>query len=220
MSRPILAVYRHQDEVTPYVEALQAAGADVVAAPPNEELTLQGYAALLLTGGTDLDPALYGEARHPEADEPDCARDQTELRLLAEAEAAQLPLFAICRGMQLLNVYRGGSLVQHLDTTEHHRVRTSDRGYPAHDIEVTPGSVLASIDPNPVWQVNSRHHQAVRRLGNGLRVTARDAKDQVVEAMEATDQPFWIAVQWHPENMVFSDWRQLQLFQRFADQAK
>jgi putative glutamine amidotransferase len=114
-------------------------------------------------------------------------------------------------------VQHGGTLIQHLDTTEHHRRRTPDRGRPAHQVEIIPGTKLASIAGSSLIQdVNSRHHQAIDRVGAGLIVSARDPEDGVIEAVERPDKKFVIGVQWHPENQTLIDERQARLFQEFA----
>ena len=201
----------------PYQEALIAAGAEAVPARADELPRLHGFAGLLLTGGPDVDPALYGEARHPETEEPDRERDDIETELLCEALERDLPLLAICRGLQLLNVFHGGDLVQHLDTVQRHRKPEDDRAAPVHDIFIEPGSLLHSIAGGRQWRVNSRHHQAVKRLGRALRVSAVDPEDGTIEALERPDKRFVLAVQWHPENQALVDAGQLRVFQRFGE---
>src|ERR1700682_4380979 len=128
---------------------------------------------LLLTGGSDVNPALYGETAAPETQPSDDVRDAAEAALIDEALARDLPLLAICRGMQILNVRLGGSLVQHLPGAARHVKRTPDRSLPAHSVVIEPGTLLANIAHRETWDVNSRHHQAVARLAPGLRVCAR-----------------------------------------------
>jgi putative glutamine amidotransferase len=163
-----------------------------------------------------VDPALYGEIASPETDPPDPERDAVEAALIDEALARDLPLLGICRGMQLLNVHFGGSLVQHLPTVGRHVRRTSDRGLPAHRVVIEPGSMLASIAHRQMWEVNSRHHQAVARLAGGFKVCASDPEDGTVEAIELPARRYVLAVQWHPENQVSNDPEQRTLFQTFA----
>ena len=204
-------------ESQPYEEALQAAGIDPVLIAPGSAIP-QGVSGLLLMGGSDVNPARYGEARHPETQESDDARDELECALISEAIARDLPLLAICRGIQILNVQHGGTLVQHLESTERHRQRTENRGLPVHRVEIVPGTRLADIARNArAWDVNSRHHQAIARVGAGLRISARDSEDGTVEAVERPDKRFVVGVQWHPENMSATDNRQALLFQAFAD---
>jgi gamma-glutamyl-gamma-aminobutyrate hydrolase PuuD len=201
-------------ESQPYEEALRAAGIEPVLISPDSAIP-QGASGLLLMGGSDVNPALYGEARHPETQESDDARDELECTLIADAIARDLPLLAICRGVQILNVQQGGTLVQHLDSTERHRQRTENRGLPVHRVEIVPGTRLAGIAGDArMWDVNSRHHQAIARVGGGLRVSARDSKDGTVER---ADKRFVVGVQWHPENMSATDERQAKLFQAFAE---
>jgi putative glutamine amidotransferase len=119
--------------------------------------------------------------------------------------------------LQILNVQHGGSLVQHLDWAGRHRRKTPDRGLPAHPIRIEPGTLLARIAGEDLtWDVNSRHHQAIARLGDGLRVSARDPEDEIIEAIERPDKRFCLAVQWHPENQSASDPRQANLFRAFS----
>jgi len=178
----------------PYIEALKKAGVELV-----EGDHLLGFDGLVLMGGTDVNPALYGEERGPETDEPDDARDQLECSLIEEALVRDLPILGICRGLQILNVQHGGSLVQHM---EGHQVRTPEnRGLPVHSVAIEPGTHLAVIaGPKLKWEVNSRHHQAIARVGEGLVISARDPRDGTIEAVERPDKRFVVAVQWHPEN--------------------
>jgi len=209
--------FNEPHKIAPYAEALRQAGIEPVAISADTARPLAGLQGLLLTGGTDLNPALYGETRHPESEEPDDARDQLENSLLAEALAADLPVLAICRGMQLFNVAHGGSLIQHLHNHAAHVVRGADPGLPAHDILVEPGTRLAAILGEGAHAVNSRHHQAVGRVGAGLRVSARSSSDGVIEAVERGDCRFAVAVQWHPEDQARLDAQQRKLFQAFAE---
>ena len=122
-------------------------------------------------------------------------------------------MLCICRGLQLINVVRGGSLIQHL---EGHAVRSQEPWLPAHEVVVEAGTHLARImGPGP-RAVNSRHHQAADRVGRNLRVSARSVDDSVIEGLEATDRSFVVAVQWHPEDQVRSDGWQRKLFEEFA----
>lgn len=204
------------DSSQPYEEALRDAGVEPVLIQPGSKAP-GNISGLLLMGGTDVNPARYGEARLSETDTSDDARDQLECALIQDVLNRDLPLLAICRGMQILNVQHGGTLVQHLDSTAHHRVKTEDRGLPAHQVTIVPGTKLAAIAaPSLTWDVNSRHHQAIGRLGDGLRVSARDPDDSTIEAVERPDKRFVVGVQWHPENQSARDKRQAKLFQAFA----
>ncbi len=206
------------DYPRPYQEALRAVGIELVpvmAAPMPADA-----AGLLLMGGSDVNPARYGETRIGHTEEADDARDELECALIEEVLARDLPLLAICRGLQILNVQQGGTLIQHLPTTARHRQRTEDRGTPVHQVEIIPGTALASIAcGSSNWDVNSRHHQAIDRPGEGLRISARDPEDGTIEAVEhaGPGKRFVIGVQWHPENMSATDPHQARLFQAFAD---
>jgi putative glutamine amidotransferase len=160
-------------------------------------------AGLLLTGGVDVDPALYGETPHPKTDPPQRERDEFELALLREAMAASLPIFAICRGMQLLNVCFGSSLLQHIEG-DAHRADAVTNESSWHDVTLTPGTRLRALLGGERVRVNSRHHQAVtpERLAPGLRIAAL-SDDGLVEAVEVADSSALsiLAVQWHPERV-------------------
>jgi putative glutamine amidotransferase len=165
--------------------------------------------------GIDLNPNLYDEERHPEADEPSDARDATELQLLHEALDLDLPVLAICRGMQLMNVAMGGSLVQHIGACDVHRRYDLEKKLPVHTVTVEAGTRLAEILGEGTVHVNSRHHQAVARLGGGLRVSAR-AEDGIIEGIELPGKRFAIGVQWHPEDQAGTDPIQARLFGAFG----
>lgn len=158
-------------------------------------MTGAGLDGLLVSGGNDLSPALYGgEETHARIDP---ARDQHELEALELADARQWPVLGICRGSQLLNVAAGGNL--HPDIN-HMRRRTSKRPHlmPRKLVMIERSSQLASITRHVVVRVNSLHHQAVDRLGDGFDVVARD-RDGIVQAIERPAGPFRLGVQWHPE---------------------
>jgi putative glutamine amidotransferase len=216
MSQPVLVVYREFSEVEPYAVAVRACGAEPRLEEARRGLKIGTCRGLLLTGGGDVNPMLYGEALSPETEQPDDDRDSVEADLIDEALDRDLPLLGICRGMQILNVHLGGSLIQHLPTAARHVVRTPDRGLPAHRIAITPGTVLADIAQRDTWEVNSRHHQAVARLGTGLRVSATDPEDGTVEAIELPGRRYVLAVQWHPENQVLEDPEQRKLLESFS----
>src|SRR5579859_837325 len=191
--------------VAPYEEALRQAGLEISYKP-----TLDGAGGLVLMGGTDVNPDLYGEERQPETDDPDDDRDAVELWLLADALSRNIPVLAICRGMQLMNVFHGGTLTQHLEPVEKHQVRSADKGLPVHRVRIAPGSQLGRIFGMNL-EVNSRHHQAVKRPGGALLISAR-AEDGMIEAIERPDLPFVVGVQWHPEDQP----SHAGLFQAFA----
>ncbi len=178
-----------------------------------------GWSGLVLLGGSDVNPARYGEARQAGTDEPDDARDELECALIADALERDVPVLAICRGLQILNVQHGGTLVQHLDSSARHRQSNPEnRGAPAHAIEIVPATRLSAIvEGAERLDVNSRHHQAIARPGSGLIVSARDGDDGTIEAVERPDKRFVLGVQWHPENMSATDAREAKLFQAFAE---
>jgi putative glutamine amidotransferase len=161
---------------------------------------------LLLPGGGDVLPSLYGEAAHPSFSAAEAGRDDYELELARRALEANLPLLAICRGAQVLNVACGGSLLQHIPdqigTLVNHELREPPHAI-AHDVWVTSGSLLESLMrerlEGDTCAVNSRHHQAPAALGKGL-VASATAPDGVIEAIENPSKRFCLGVQWHPEN--------------------
>jgi putative glutamine amidotransferase len=215
MLRRVLIPYRHAKKVKAYEDAARAAGIETAPVLTSGRLSLNGFAGLLLMGGTDVNPKLYGEAAQPQTDQPDDERDQVELELIDNAVEKDVPILAICRGLQLLNVYHGGTLIQHLSTTDRHDPGVS-RAIPVHAVTIEPGSLLADIAGASCWRVNSSHHQAAAQLGTGLRISARDSEDGTVETVERPDKRFVVAVQWHPEDQA-GDLEQLKLFRRFAD---
>lgn len=216
-NRQVLVPYRHERKLKAYLDALRAAHIDPLPAFVGEPVSLNGSAGLLLMGGSDVNPKLYGEEPRPETDEPDDQRDEVELRLIEEAIRNDTPIFAICRGLQILNVYHGGTLIQHLTPGETHDRETEDKGAHAHEVEIGHATQLARIAESNCLYVNSRHHQAVNRVGEGLRVSARSAEDTVIEGLERAERRFVIAVQWHPEDQFSRDPEQFKLFRAFAD---
>ena len=215
MNKSVLIPYRHPAKLKAYEEALRIAGLEPVSAFVLKPPSLDGMAGLLLMGGTDVNPKLYGASPAPEVDEPDDERDAVEWRLIDEALERDLPMFAICRGLQMLNVHHGGSLHQHLGSPRHD-TDFEDKSTIAHEVTIERESHLANIVESTRLRVNSRHHQAVDRLGEGLRVSARDAEDGAIEAFEQPNRRFVIAVQWHPEDQVLKEPEQRKLFERFA----
>jgi gamma-glutamyl-gamma-aminobutyrate hydrolase PuuD len=165
---------------------------------PGAEELVGRLDGLLVPGGPDLDPALYGADAHPATRVMSPDADRVELALLRAALDAELPVLAICRGMQLLNVLHGGTLHQHLsDVTGHdgHRPRTEAFTLGRQPLKLLPGSRIAGILDEDEPETACHHHQAVDRIGSGLTVTGR-AGDGTVEAVEVTDHPFAIGVQW------------------------
>jgi putative glutamine amidotransferase len=225
MRRPVILVpYPRPD----YLEALKKAGADVRVVDGTTEpgAALSDVDGVLLTGGRDVDPALYDEDRHPTTQDSEPGRDALEIELARRALAGDVPLFAICRGVQVLNVAAGGSLVQDIPSEVGHMVPhdvTEPKNAGAHPVRVKPGSKLAEalgsdIDAHGETIVNSRHHQAIGKVAPGLAVTAV-APDGLPEAIEKEDGSFCVGVQWHPENFHDSG-RFSGLFEAFVKAAE
>lgn len=184
-----------------YVDSVERAGGRAVLLPPSEdgvEETLAVLDGIVFSGGADVDPARYGAHAHPETDLPQERRDTGELALLQAALARDMPTLAICRGFQLLNVARGGDLVQHLPETvgsDQHKQVPGE--FAVHPVQVKEGSRLAGIVGGSP-DVTSHHHQALGRLGDGL-VESAWAADGTLEAVEDPSLRFAVGVQWHPE---------------------
>lgn len=190
-----------------YVESIRRAGGEPRVLSVDDAPSLQGLDGLLFTGGGDVDPAHYRESPHPKTLAADAARDAFELGLARLALASDAPMLAVCRGLQVLNVAAGGTLIQDIasEVTEavSHQIDTPLFAI-AHEVWVTRGSALANvmqeqITEGEVLHVNSRHHQAVKQTAAGFDVCAT-APDGIVEAIERPNSRFCIAVQWHPEN--------------------
>lgn len=184
-----------------YVRAVEHAGGRPLVVPPSAdglEETLDALDGVIFSGGGDLDPELYGAEAHDATDAPRKERDAAELGLLKAALQRDMPVLAICRGSQLLNVARGGDLVQHLPESVGHEQHRHDPGsFSDHDVEVAADSRLGGLlgDRAPV---KSHHHQGYGRIGSGLREVAW-AEDGVVEGLEDGDKRFALGVLWHPE---------------------
>jgi putative glutamine amidotransferase len=199
-----------------YVRALAGVGLIPLIVPPlldpaRAVESLDVVRGLVLTGGEDVDPARYGARPHPKLGKLDAARDAVELALLAGARERGLPILAICRGIQLLNVGLGGTLYQDLPTERPGPVPHEDN-QARHALRVDPDSLLGRTLGRTTASVNSRHHQAVRDLAPGLRVSAT-AEDGVIEGVEPADPaaPWLLGVQWHPEDL-----NEAALFRGFA----
>ncbi|MQY09110.1 gamma-glutamyl-gamma-aminobutyrate hydrolase family protein [Actinomadura macrotermitis] len=187
----------------PYLRAVERSGGIPVLLPPTAGLRgLQAVASrldgIVLAGGADVDPQLYGAARHTETGPPQPQRDRYELALVRAVLDAGLPFLAVCRGMQVLNVACGGTLVQHLpEAVGHEGHRPAIGMIGTHRVQISANSTVGKILGDAA-DVPTYHHQAVARLGKGLAPVAW-AEDQVVEAVELQGHPFGIGVQWHPE---------------------
>lgn len=200
-----------------YVRAVEHAGGRPLVVPPSKdglEETLDALDGVIFSGGGDLDPELYGAEAHAATDVPRKERDAAELRLLEAALERDMPVLAICRGSQLLNVARGGDLVQHLPESVGHEQHRHERGsFSDHDVKVEADSRLGGLlgDRAPV---KSHHHQGYGRIGSGLREVAW-AEDGVVEGLEDADKRFALGVLWHPE-----EGEDFALFQGLVDEAR
>jgi len=203
-----------------YLDCLRAAGLEAMLLTGGDAgACLDRLDGLVLAGGGDIDPAMYGAQAHEATYMVDRVRDDFEIDLYSEARAAGMPVFAICRGLQIVNLHRGGSLVSHVPDRFGSRVahRAPPREPIPHEVEVETASRLADLTHGGGLDVVSWHHQCVDRLGDGLRVVAR-AADGVPEAVELENEAeHWLcAVQWHPELNAQDNARQAALFDGFA----
>jgi putative glutamine amidotransferase len=191
-----------------YVRAVQRAGAVALMLPPDPAVTAEPDSvldlldALVLAGGADVDPSLYGASRTPETTHTVPERDEFEIALALRALERDIPFLGICRGMQILNVARGGTLIQHLPSHfghgEHLRVPGSFAGA-GHPVHLADGSVAALAAGEQHHATLSHHHQGVDRLGEDLVVSGWADVDELPEAIEVPDKRFALGVQWHPE---------------------
>ncbi len=237
MTRPLIGITTHRSLsrysypvislTEAYIQALSRAGADPVLIPPGLpdeglESLLSRLDGILFSGGGDVHPRRYGSQPHPLVNEVDEDRDRVEIALVQQALEDGTPFLGICRGLQVVNVALGGSLYedlldQHPNAIKHDRFPDEARDYLAHSVSIEPGSQLAEVLGTRELQVNSLHHQGIRQVARDLRSTAY-APDGVIEAVEAQEHPFGLAVQWHPE------WLQAHLvmrslFERFVQAA-
>lgn len=199
-----------------YVNAVERAGGRPLIVPPSQdgiEETLDALDGLLLSGGSDLDPELYGAEAHPETNGVRPDRDRAEIALLRAALERDMPVLAVCRGSQVLNVAQGGDLVQHLpEVVGHKRHKHTPSVFGDHDVDLVPGTRLQRLlgDHAPV---KSHHHQGYGRLGDGLKEAAK-ADDGTVEAIEDPSRRFALGVLWHPE-----EGDDFALFQELVEEA-
>lgn len=211
-----------------YIRAVErAGGVPLLLTPyhsPGALARLSEYVdGVLLTGGGDIDPALFGETPHPKTELVSAERDALELeRVTRQAIDAGVPLLAICRGLQVLNVARSGTLHQHVPDLFGDAVTHSQSGARSdrtHEVIVEPGTLLADLAGAARLRVNSLHHQAIKDLGDGLKPVAW-AEDKVIEAVELPGaRGFVLGVQWHPEELVDDDPTALALFRALVDAA-
>ena len=190
-----------------YVQAVQRAGGRSVLLPPDPEDAedpggvLDLLDALVVTGGAaDLDPALYGDERHPETGPVQEERDAYELALVRGVLDREMPILGICRGMQILNVAYGGTIEQHLpDVLGHEEHRHTPGTFADHEVRLVPDSLAARAAGVGRTPVKSHHHQGIKEVGEGLQVTGWAIEDDAVEALEDPSCPFVLGVLWHPE---------------------
>ena len=191
-----------------YRGAIQRAGGLALVVPPDPELErspdqiLDLLDGLLLSGGNDIDPACYGADPHPETGVPVPERDRMEVALVRRAVERDMPVLGICRGMQVINVAFGGTLLQHLPDEVghgHHRLNPGTFDGSEHDVRLDPGSLAAQAAGEELHKIKSHHHQGVAMVAPELRVTGRSTLDDLPEAVEAPDRTFVLGVQWHPE---------------------
>jgi putative glutamine amidotransferase len=210
---------------TTYLEALRRAGAEGAVLLPQRledgaaDLVLSRFDGLVLTGGPDVDPSFYGQEAHPDCYGIDRDRDAFELELVRAAIRQRFPTLAICRGIQVLNVAMGGTLDQHITDREGLIAHGVPAGGPptAHPVDLEPGSLTAKAMGVDRPEGFSHHHQAIDRLGPGLRTVGR-TEDGVVEAVELEEGGWLIGVQWHPEETAARDPAQQGLFDALVEQ--
>ncbi len=232
MSRPCIGMTLDFDEPTrryqlqsAYADAVLAAGGLPVPIPYGDSSVAGAYLALcqglVITGGAfDIPPERYGEARSPSCGPANVGRTDFEWALCEAALVGGIPLLGVCGGMQLMNVVRGGTLVQDLPAdTGHSHEQPEPKDRPSHGVEIVAGTLLASLVGGEPLQVNSTHHQAVKQPGAGVLVSAR-ANDGVVEAIELPDAPFALGVQWHPEAVEPHHPRHLALYRGLVTAAR
>ncbi len=204
-----------------YIEGVTRAGGIAVIIPPQEidsdaaKKILSSLDGLIITGGRDVESTRYGQAPHEMAEKPDSLRDLLEDQLITAAIEMKLPFLGICRGAQVLNVNRGGSLIQHLpDVVGDNRYQPGGGNFAKMTMQVEAGSKLAALVGPAIDNCALYHHQAIDSVGEGLAVTAH-SPDGVIQAVELKDHPFGLAVQWHPEQTL----EDLRLFEALVSAA-
>lgn len=209
-----------------YVEALLNTGSMPIVLPYTSNLQqikeiVGRIDGLMLTGGTDVDPGMFGEEPQPGLQQIDPRRDQFEEMLILESLQQDLPIFAICRGQQILNVVAGGTLIQNLyvlpNVLQHHQF--APRNHCSHEIEIAPETKLSNMISDRRWKVNSFHHQSVKDPAPGFRVAAVSS-DGITEAIESEYHRYVMGVQWHPSDLLDQDPLALQLFTIFVQACK
>jgi putative glutamine amidotransferase len=191
-----------------YVMAVQRAGGLAIMIPPDPAVAehpdqlLDTLDGLMLAGGSDVGPGTYGQAAHPETAGIVPARDEIELALIKRAIERDIPVLGICRGMQVLNIAQGGTLIQHLpDVVGHgeHRRHLGSFDGSEHDVALDPGTLAAKAAGEERHSTKSHHHQGIDALGDGLVITGRSTLDELPEAIESPEHRYVLGVQWHPE---------------------
>jgi putative glutamine amidotransferase len=233
MSRPLIGITTdYNDRLTQYAlpygyaTSVERAGGLPFLLPYRSDLSIvpemvDALDGILFSGGQDLDPSAYGESPHPEVEPIDPLRERFERALLAEVERRRKPVLGICLGSQLMNVHRGGSLVQFLPdlpgdrVLEHRRMGDWSRRHP---VKLAPGTQVAELIGHSDIIVNTSHKQAVSNIGRGLRIIAT-SPDGVIEGIEDPAFPLFVGVQWHPERMS-DEPDQLALFRLLVDKAR
>lgn len=216
---------RNEDPLAPYRAALEAEGAVVlvIGQGMSEALVdekLERMDGLLLPGGIDVEPSRYNEPPHPKLEKTDAALDALEWRALDHARAHSLPVLGICRGHQVINVYYGGSLIQDIPAQhESETVVVHRNGIRTHDITLVEGALLRELLGADRYEVNTYHHQAVKDLAPGFRLSAR-TDDGIVEAIESTGEVFILGVQFHPEKMLEEKPELRAIFARFIQEVQ
>ena len=214
-----------------YLDAVLRAGGEPLTLSPRElrhdeaRQLLRGFKALVLMGGADVDPHLYGQQRQPHVYGVNPEQDQFEMALVHAAIEMRLPTLAVCRGIQLVNVALGGSLIQHIGdipgVVQHAPGKfPAGQEYVLHDVEITPRTKLSKAIGSTSVNVASFHHQGINRVGAGLKVVARSS-DGLVEGLEHTGRDQWlIGVQWHPEDTAATDPSQQNLYDALVNVAR
>lgn len=210
-----------------YSEAIRrVGGAPLLVPPAGEREPIEAVLAcahgILITGGVDIAPSAYGEETHPKCGKADPWRDNLDRWALDAGERWALPLLGICRGIQALAAFRGGTLYQDIGSQAgnhlEHR-QTEPRSALTHTVQVAPGSLLAAVVGDGEFPVNSFHHQAIKGVPPGFRVVA-EAPDRIVEAIERPGELFRLGVQWHPEDLIDTDERHERLFRALVEAAR
>jgi putative glutamine amidotransferase len=208
-----------------YVDAVKKAGGVPILIPPinpdDVSHILQIVDAVIISGGTDIAPEFYGgNSEHPNLTQLDKERDASEIAIVQTIiEMADKPLFCVCRGMQVLNVALGGTMLEHIPDIIENDMHRDDGFWTLHDVDIDHTSLLAQVMQSETVNTYSGHHQAIKTLGEGLSVVAK-AADGIIEALSYDSHPWLLAVQWHPEKTAEEDMTQQRLFDALVEAAK